>query len=102
MAEDDNKIYDLIAATGCPTGIAHTYMAKKALEDAAAAKGLTIKVETHGQVGIENEVTPAQIKAAKAVIIAADKDVAAERFAGKPIVSVGVSKAIKRRKTQRP
>jgi PTS system fructose-specific IIC component len=95
MAEDDNKIYDLIAATGCPTGIAHTYMAKKALEDAAAAKGLTIKVETHGQVGIENEVTPAQIKAAKAVIIAADKDVAAERFAGKPIVSVGVSKAIK-------
>jgi PTS system fructose-specific IIC component len=50
-------------------------MAKEALEKAAAAKGLTIKVETHGQVGIENEVTPAQIKAAKAVIVAADKDV---------------------------
>jgi PTS system fructose-specific IIC component len=73
MAEDTT--YDLIAATGCPTGIAHTYMAKEALEKAAAAKGLTIKVETHGQVGIENEVTPAQIKAAKAVIVAADKDV---------------------------
>ena len=56
MAEDTT--YDLIAATGCPTGIAHTYMAKEALEKAAAAKGLTIKVETHGQVGIENEVTP--------------------------------------------
>ena len=55
MAEDTT--YDLIAATGCPTGIAHTYMAKEALEKAAAAKGLTIKVETHGQVGIENEVT---------------------------------------------
>lgn len=46
MAEDTT--YDLIAATGCPTGIAHTYMAKEALEKAAAAKGLTIKVETHG------------------------------------------------------
>lgn len=95
MAEDV-QVYDIIAATGCPTGIAHTFMAKKALEDAAAARGLTIKVETHGQVGIENEVTPAEIKAARAVIVAADKDVNAERFAGKPMVSVGVSKAIKK------
>lgn len=87
--------FDLIAATGCPTGIAHTFMAKEALEKAAKARGLTIKVETHGQVGIENEVTPAEIKAAKAVIIAADKDVQAERFAGKPLVSVGVTAAIK-------
>ena len=87
--------YDLIAATGCPTGIAHTFMAKEALEKAAEARGLTIKVETHGQVGIENEVTPAEIKAAKAVIIAADKDVQAERFAGKPLISVGVTAAIK-------
>lgn len=87
--------FDLIAATGCPTGIAHTFMAKEALEKAAKARGLAIKVETHGQVGIENEVTPAEIKAAKAVIIAADKDVQAERFAGKPLVSVGVTAAIK-------
>ena len=41
--------YDIIAATGCPTGIAHTFMAKEALEKAAAERGLTIKVETHGQ-----------------------------------------------------
>ena len=34
--------YDLIAATGCPTGIAHTFMAKEALEKAAEARGLTI------------------------------------------------------------
>lgn len=87
--------FDLIAATGCPTGIAHTFMAKEALEKAAKARGLTIKVETHGQVGVENEVTPAEIKAAKAVIIAADKDVQAERFAGKLLVSVGVTAAIK-------
>ena len=86
--------YDVIAATGCPTGIAHTFMAKEALEKAAAERGLTIKVETHGQVGIENELTPAEIAGARAVVVAADKDVQAERFAGKPQVTVGVSKAL--------
>ncbi len=86
--------YDILAATGCPTGIAHTFMAKEALEKAAAERGLTIKVETHGQVGIENEISSAEIAAARAVVIAADKDVQAERFAGKPQVSVGVSKAL--------
>ena len=88
--------YDVIAATGCPTGIAHTFMAKEALEKAAAERGLTIKVETHGQVGIENELTPAEIAGARAVVVAADKDVQAERFAGKPQVTVGVSKALSR------
>ena len=86
--------FDIIAATGCPTGIAHTFMAKEALEKAAAERGLTIKVETHGQVGVENELTKNEIAGAKAVVVAADKDVQAERFAGKPMVSVGVSKAL--------
>lgn len=91
----DESKYDIVAATGCPTGIAHTFMAKEALEKAAAAKGLTIKVETHGQVGVENELTAAEIRNAKAVVVAADKDVQAERFAGKPMVNVGVTAAIK-------
>ena len=86
--------FDIIAATGCPTGIAHTFMAKEALEKAAAERGLTIKVETHGQVGVENELTKSEIAGAKAVVVAADKDVQAERFAGKSMVSVGVSKAL--------
>lgn len=86
--------FDIIAATGCPTGIAHTFMAKGALEKAAAERGLTIKVETHGQVGVENELTKSEIAGAKAVVVAADKDVQAERFAGKRMVSVGVSKAL--------
>ena len=87
-------IFDIIAATGCPTGIAHTFMAKEALEKAAAERGLTIKVETHGQVGVENELSKSEIAGAKAVVVAADKDVQAERFAGKRMVSVGVSKAL--------
>lgn len=91
MAEQS---FDIVAATGCPSGIAHTYMAKKALEDAAAAKGLTIKVETHGQIGVENGLTAQEIASAKAVVIAADKDVQEERFAHKPCVSVGVSKCL--------
>lgn len=87
--------YQIIAATGCPTGIAHTYMAQEALEQAAKKKGVTIKVETHGQIGIENELTAEEIKNAEAVIIAADKDVHSERFAGKRIIDVSVSAGIK-------
>ena len=87
--------YRLIAATGCPTGIAHTYMAQEALEQAAKKKGISIKVETHGQVGIENRLTDQEIIEAEAVIIAADKDVQPERFAGKRIIDVSVSKGIK-------
>lgn len=85
----------IIAATGCPTGIAHTFMAQEALEQAAKRHGVQIKVETHGQVGIENALTAQDIAEADGVIVAADKDVQAERFAGKKVIDVSVSKAIK-------
>lgn len=87
--------YKIVAATGCPTGIAHTYMAQEALEQAAAKAGTTIKVETHGQIGVENELTQSEIANADAVIIASDKDVHAERFAGKRVIDVSVGKGIK-------
>ncbi|KQL51467.1 PTS fructose transporter subunit IIABC [Heyndrickxia shackletonii] len=89
------KTYKIIAATGCPTGIAHTYMAQEALEEAAKKRGITIKVETHGQEGIKNALTDAEIEDADGVIIAADKDVHADRFIGKPVINVSVSKGIK-------
>lgn len=85
----------IVAATGCPTGIAHTFMAAEALESAAEKLGVEIKVETHGQVGIENQLTEEEIEQADAVIIAADKDVLAYRFEGKPTIEVSVSRAIK-------
>lgn len=85
----------IVAATGCPTGIAHTFMAEEALKKAAQTHGVDIKVETHGQVGVQNELTQADIQAADGVVIAADKDVQAERFAGKPLVDVSVGKGIK-------
>src|SRR5699024_3708203 len=87
--------YQIIAATGCPTGIAHTYMAQEALEQAAKEKNVSIKVETHGQVGIENELSEEEIREADVVIIASDKDVQAERFAGKRVINVSVGRGIK-------
>ena len=87
--------YDIIAATGCPTGIAHTYMAQEALEQAAKKAGVTIKVETHGQIGIENELTPEEIANAKAVIIAADKDVQPQRFVNKKLSTFQLDKELK-------
>ncbi|MDT2527820.1 fructose-specific PTS transporter subunit EIIC [Lactococcus petauri] len=87
--------YKIIAATGCPTGIAHTFRAQEALEAAAKKAGVSIKVETHGQIGVENELTNEDIRHAEAVIIAADKDVHAERFAGKRVIEVSVSAGIK-------
>ncbi|OYS23047.1 PTS fructose transporter subunit IIC, partial [Lactobacillus taiwanensis] len=87
--------YQIIAATGCPTGIAHTYMAQEALEQAAKRKGVTIKVWTHGRSGIEHGLSPEEIKEADAVMSAADKDGQTQRFAGKRVIDGSVSKGIK-------
>lgn len=87
--------YDIIGATGCATGIAHTFMAQEALEEAAKKLGYTIKVETHGQSGTEHVLTAEEIKEAKAVVIASDIDVDPDRFAGKHVIKVPVAKAIK-------
>lgn len=84
-----------VAVTSCPTGIAHTYMAAEALQMAAKEMGHDIKVETQGSVGAENVITEEDVKQAKAVIIAADTKVDMSRFAGKPVISVGVQEAIK-------
>lgn len=86
----------LVAVTACPTGIAHTYMAAEQLEKTAKSLGHKIKVETQGAMGIENELTSADIKDADAVIFAVDiaveKD---ERFTGRKIVRVSVQDAVK-------
>lgn len=58
-----------VAVTACPTGIAHTYMAAEALQIAASEMDVTIKVETRGSVGAENELSAEDIKAADAVIM---------------------------------
>lgn len=86
----------LVAVTACPTGIAHTYMAAEKLEKTAKKLGHSIKVETQGAMGIENELTQAEIDAAEAVIIAADIAIErAERFGRIRQVQVPVQAALK-------
>lgn len=87
--------YDLVGATGCATGVAHTFMAQEALEKAAQKLGYSIKIETHGQTGVENRLTNDEIEAAQAVIVASDIDVDTDRFAGKKLVVVPVAKGLK-------
>ncbi|NHT16268.1 fructose-specific PTS transporter subunit EIIC [Cellulomonas sp. IC4_254] len=83
-----------VAVSSCPTGIAHTYMAAEALEQAGKAAGHEVHVETQGAAG-STPLDPAIIAAADGVIYAADLEVQAkDRFAGKPFVDVGVKKAV--------
>lgn len=84
----------IIAVTGCPTGIAHTFMAEEALKNAAKKLNFEIKIETNGASGVENEITPDDLNDIYGVIIAADKDVNAERFNGLPVIEVPVKEAI--------
>lgn len=88
----------ILAVTGCPTGIAHTFMAEEALKNAAQQLGVKIKVETNGASGIGNPLTPEDIEQAPGIIIAADKDVNAHRFNGKPVIEVPVKEGIHRAK----
>jgi len=83
-----------VAVSSCPTGIAHTYMAAEALEQAGLAAGHEVVVETQGAAG-STPIDPAVIAAADGVIFAADLEVQGkERFAGKPTIDVGVKKAV--------
>ena len=87
----------LLGVTGCPTGIAHTYMAEEALKEAAEKLGAEMKVETNGAVGVENELTAEDIAECDGIIVACDKNVDMDRFNGKPVIEVpvadGISKA---------
>ncbi|MFD7296998.1 fructose-specific PTS transporter subunit EIIC [Streptomyces sp. NPDC059897] len=93
-AVEQQRKLRLLAVTACPTGIAHTYMAAEKLQQAADAAGIDMKVETQGSIGAENVLTDNDVKQADGIIIAADKDVDRSRFAGKRVLSVGVSEGI--------
>ena len=86
----------VLAVTACPTGIAHTYMAADALKAKAKERGIAIKVETNGSTGVKGELTPEEIEKATAIIVAADKQVAMDRFAGKHVIKVPVAAGIRK------
>jgi PTS system fructose-specific IIC component len=85
----------IVAITGCPTGVAHTFMAAAALAKTAAVMGHQMKVETQGSQGVKDPLSAGDVAAADVVIVASDIHVDVSRFAGKPIVAVPVSSAIR-------
>lgn len=84
----------ILAVTGCPTGIAHTYMAAEALQKKAEELGYYIKVETRGSGGAKNVLTAEEIEMADGIIVAADTKVPMERFKGKRVVITKVADGI--------
>ncbi|UWD33922.1 PTS fructose transporter subunit IIABC [Mesomycoplasma molare] len=95
VSSNNNKEYDIVAVTACPTGIAHTYLAEQKLIEQAKAMNLTIKVETQGAEGIKNSLSIEEIKNAKGVIIAIDREIEKGKFAHNDnIVEISTQKAI--------
>lgn len=92
--EASNNRKFIVAVTGCPTGIAHTYMAAEALEKKAAELGYQVKVETRGSGGAKNVLTADDIARADGIIVAADTKVPMERFRGRRVVITKVADGI--------
>ena len=88
--------YDVVAVTACPTGVAHTFLAKDSLEKKAKEMGVSIKVETQGTEGSRNNLTSDDIKNAKGVILALDRSIDTTKFSGKEnVVETSTRAAIK-------
>ena len=86
----------IVGVAACTVGIAHTYIAQEKLENAVKKAGHEMHVETQGTIGIENELTPEQIKEADLVILAVDVKISGrERFEGKRIIQVPTEIAVK-------
>jgi len=90
----DNPYYEILAVTGCPTGIAHTYMAAESLERKAKEMGISLKVEKNGASGIKDALTAEEIEHAKCIIVASDRQVEMARFDGKPMIQTKVANGI--------
>lgn len=88
----------IIAVTACPTGIAHTFMAAEKIKETAKEMGLDVKVETNGQIGVENKLTKEDIERAAGIIVAADKKVEVARFNGRPTIMTKVADGINKPK----
>ena len=85
-----------LAVTACPSGVAHTYMAAEAIQQACEKAGVECKVETPGSIGLEHQITKADVESADAVILTTDMPIKnVERFDNLKKVKIGISPAIK-------
>ncbi|MBN6712987.1 PTS fructose-like transporter subunit IIB [Pseudomonas capsici] len=85
----------IVAITACPTGVAHTFMAAEAIQQAAKRLNYDLQVETQGSVGARNPLSPQAIADADVVLLATDIEVNTDRFAGKKIYRCGTGIALK-------
>ncbi len=95
QAREARPMPRLLAVTACPTGIAHTYMAAENLRERAEKRGIAVKIETDGAVGVKNRLTYDEIANAEAIIVAADKTVPMERFRGRRVLMCSADDAIR-------
>ncbi|MCC4798996.1 PTS fructose transporter subunit IIC [Enterovibrio norvegicus] len=86
---------NVVAITACAAGIAHTYMAAEALEQAGKEHNFFVKVETQGSIGAQNVLTEQEINDAELVIIASDIEIDLARFAGKRVYKARPKAAIR-------
>lgn len=96
QTQSESSTVSIVGITACPTGVAHTFMAAEAVEEAAKAKGYQVKIETRGSVGAKNALTDEEIEAADLVFIAADIEVDLSRFAGKRLYKTSTGTALKK------
>lgn len=89
-------VKNIVAVTACPTGVAHTFLSAEAIETYAKKQGWNIKVETRGQVGAGNPITPEEVATADLVFVAADIDVDLNKFKGKPMYRTSTGLALKK------
>jgi PTS system fructose-specific IIC component len=92
----NNSVKNIVAVTACPTGVAHTFMSAEAIETYAKQQGWNVKVETRGQVGAGNPITPEEVAAADLVFVAADIDVDLSKFDGKLMYRTSTGLALKK------
>jgi PTS system fructose-specific IIB component len=86
----------IVGVCACTVGIAHTYIAKEKLENAAKKRGYDIHLETQGTIGTEDELNAEVVKNADVVILAVDVKIAGmERFEGKRVIKVPTTVAVK-------
>ncbi|WP_110691506.1 PTS fructose-like transporter subunit IIB [Salinicola halophyticus] len=95
VSSEGSGIKRIVAVTACPTGVAHTFMAAEALEQAGRALGHRIHVETQGSVGAQNRITDEDVEAADIVLLACDIEVDDARFAGKRVYRTSTGSALK-------
>ncbi|TCP93202.1 fructose-specific phosphotransferase system IIB component/fructose-specific phosphotransferase system IIC component, partial [Cricetibacter osteomyelitidis] len=92
----NSGVKNVVAVTACPTGVAHTFMSAEAIEIYGKKQGWNIKVETRGQVGVGNLISPEEVAAADLVFVAADIDVDLSKFKGKPMYRTSTGLALKK------